>query len=255
MWLWQRSRDNPGPPEHPLKSGLVKPLLPRWREGLRGQLPAEKPYEGATGEYHFIARLQALDNQSYLLYRLQQKHGNDIDVTIVGPKGVWVFEVKYLKGTIRWRDGVWSHTKTYYGEGGSPTIEKKEVGEAYDRQWKRMAEDVAETLQRHAPGLVRRVPKLLRPRGGLVFTHPGSTYDIPPGSPFNWGVIQFWLEKYQELPEIPGMDERAVMEVLDALLARHRKVSEEPARRSMNTYALKLVEEAEAQLAAWAQEA
>jgi hypothetical protein len=254
MWLWQRSREKPPLPEHPLKSRLVEPLLPLWREGLKERLPAEKPYEGATGEYHFIARLQSLDNQSYILYQLQQKPGNDVDVTLVGPRGLWVFEVKYLKGTIRWRDGVWSHTKTYYGEGGAPVTENKEIGEAYDQQWKRMADDVAETIQRHAAGLVERVPKLARPRGGLVFSHPSSTYDIPPGSPFNWGLIQFWLETLQKIPEIPGMDERAALEVLDVLLARHRRVSGKPAQRSMNTYAVTLVEAAEARLAAWVQE-
>lgn len=254
MWLWQRSREKPSPPEHPLKSGLVEPLLPLWREGLREWLPAEKPYEGATGEYHFIARLQPLNNHTYVLYRLQQKPGDDVDVTLVGPKGVWVFEVKYLKGTIRWRDGVWSHAKTYHGEGGIPVTESKEIVEPFDQQWKRMAEEVAETIQRHASGLVARIPRLAKPRGGLVFSHPQSTYDIPPGSPFNWGVIQFWLETLQKIPDIPEMDERAAMEVLDVLLARHRRVSGEPARRSMNTYAARLVEAAEARLAAWVQE-
>ena len=254
MWLWQRSREKPRLPDHPLKNGLVEPLLPIWREGLKGRLPAEKPYEGATGEYHFIARLQSLDSQSYILYRLQQKPGNDVDVTIVGPRGVWVFEVKYLKGTICWRDGVWSHTKTYHAEGGIPVTESKEIGEAYDEQWKRMADDVTETILRHAPGLVERVPKIARVRGGLVFTHPGSNYDILPGSPFNWGVIQFWLETLKKVPDIPGMDERAAMEVLEVLLARHRRVSGEHAQRSMNTYAVKLVEGGEARLAAWVQE-
>jgi hypothetical protein len=254
MWLWQRSREKPRPPEHPLKSGLIEPLLPPWREGLKGRLPAEKPYEGATGEYHFIARLQALDNQTYILYQLQQKPGNDVDVTLVGPRGVWVFEVKYLKGTIRWRDGVWSHTKAYHGEGGVEVSESKEIGEAFDQQWKRMADDVVETIHRHAPEVLARVPKLARPRGGLVFTHPGSTYDIPPGSPFNWGLIQFWLDTLRKIPEIPGMDERAALEVLEALLARHRRVSGERAQRSMNTYAVKLVEAAEARLANWVQE-
>jgi hypothetical protein len=254
LLLWQRNRPLPPPPVHPLKADLVGPLLPSWREGLRGRLPAEKAYEGATGEYHFIARLQAIDQRSYLVYRLQQQPNNDVDVAIVGPLGVWVFEVKYLKGVIRWRDGVWTHEKTYRGAGGAPVTENKETGEAYDQQWRRMRDDVAETILRRAPDLVARLPQAARVRGGLVFTHPNSTYDIPPGCPFNWGLIPFWLETLRKMPEVPGMDERAVMEVLEVLLARHRRVSRTPAGRSMASYAARVIDQAEMRLKAWAEE-
>jgi hypothetical protein len=254
LLLWQRNRPKPAPPVHPLKTSLIEPLLPSWKAGLRGGLPAEKAYEGATGEYHFIARLQALDNRAYLIYRLQQQPNNDVDVTVVGPLGVWVFEVKYLKGVIRWRDGVWTHEKTYRGAGGAPVTEIKETGEAYDQQWRRMREDVAETIRRRAPQLVARVPQAARVRGGLVFTHPSSTYDIPAGCPFNWGLIPFWLETLRKMPDVPGMDEHAALEVLEVLLGRHRRVSRTPAGRSMASYAARVIDQAEMRLKAWVEE-
>src|SRR4030065_609996 len=201
--LAEHNRVMPDPPLHPFKSSLVGPLLPLWLEGIRGQLPAEKAYEGAPGEYHFIARLQILDPSSFVIYRLQQQPGDDIDVTIVGPRGVWVFEVKYLKGTIRWRDGVWTQRKTYHRRSGLPVTEIKDTGEAYDQQWRRMADSIEETIRRRALETVERVPKVTRVRGGIVFTHPQGKYDIPPGCPFNWGVIPFWLEKLHSVPEVP----------------------------------------------------
>jgi len=251
LWFWHRDRVKPDPPLHPFKSSLVGPLLPLWLAGIRGQLPAEKAYEGAPGEYHFIARLQILDASSFVIYRLQQQPGDDIDVTIVGPRGVWMFEVKFLKGTIRWRDGVWTQRKTYRRRSGLPVTEIKDTGEAYDQQWRRMADAIEETIRRRALETVERLPNVTRVRGGIVFTHPQGKYDIPPGCPFNWGVIPFWLEKLRSVPEVPGIDERAILEVLAALLSRHQEISGEPTTHSMLDYAAQVTLQAEKQIQAW----
>jgi hypothetical protein len=251
LWYWRRDRRPAQPPVHPFKTNLIPSLLPAWKEGLRGTLPGDKPYEGATGEYHFIARLQALDPDTYILYRLRQQPGDDVDVVLVGSKGIWVFEVKYLKGSIRWRDGKWTHLKTYYGPNGVLVNEAKPVDEPFDQQWKRMSVAVAETLRRRAPSLARRLPRVLRLRGGLVFTHPKTTYDIPPGCPFNWGVIPFWLQTLANAPVIEGLDEHAIFEILEALLERHREISGETPTRSMLSLAKELRGQAEAHLEAW----
>jgi hypothetical protein len=241
IWYWQRDQKKPIPPAHPFKSRIIDPLLPAWREGLLGKLPSKKPYEGATGEYHFVARLQSIDSDSFILYRLQQQTGNDIDVTIVGPLGIWVFEVKYLKGIVRWRDGWWSQRKTYRGRSGMPVTEIREAEEAYDQQWRRMTDSVIETLRRRAPDLVDRIPKIIRIRGGLVFTHPQGKYDIPPGSPFNWGIIPFWIEKLRTVPPLPEIDEKSIFQILDVLLERHVEVAEPLPQRSMLQYAEDLI--------------
>jgi hypothetical protein len=172
---------------------------------------------------------------------LQQQPGNDIDITIVGPLGIWVFEVKYLKGIVRWRDGWWSQRKTYRGRSGMPVTEIREAEEAYDQQWQRMADSVVATLRRHAPDLIERIPKIVRIRGGLVFTHPQGKYDIPPGSPFNWGIIPFWIEKLRTVPPVNEIDEKSIYQVLDVLLERHAEVSELNAQHSMLQYAEDLI--------------
>lgn len=254
LWFWHRDRVKPDPPVHPFKSNLLGSLLPFWLAGIKGQLPAEKAYEGASGEYHFIARLQILDASSFVIYRLQQHPGDDVDVTIIGPRGVWVFEVKYLKGTIRWRDGVWTQRKTYRRRSGLPVTEIKDTGEAYDQQWRRMAEAVEETINRRAPETIERIPKVARVRGGIVFTHPQGKYDIPPGCPFNWGVIQFWLNTLRSVPEVPGVDDRAIIELMAALLSRHQEVTGEPVTRSMVDYANEVVRQAEQRIQTWIDE-
>ena len=104
-----------------------------------------------------------------------------------------------------------------------------------------MADSVVETLHRRAPDLVERIPKIVRIRGGLAFTHPQGKYDIPPGSPFNWGIIPFWIEKLRTVPPVTEIDEKAIYQVLDVLLERHAEVSESNNQRSMLQYAEDLI--------------
>jgi len=104
-----------------------------------------------------------------------------------------------------------------------------------------MADSVVETLHRRAPDLVRKNPKIIRIRGGLVFTHPQGKYDIPPGSPFNWGIIPFWIEKLRTVPPVPDIDEKSNYQILDALLERHAEIAESSSQRSMLQYAEDLI--------------
>jgi hypothetical protein len=258
-WLWKTVILPPKPPRHPLqeplRSRLFPPLLPLWRERLRGQLPTHPPYEGFVGESHFVKRLQNLrSNPSYIIYRLQQRPGDDVDVTVVGPRGVWVFEVKYWSGTIDWRDGKWLHEKSYYRRGGIRVTETLEIGQPPDEQWRRMADDVAETLRRRAPGLVARVPALIQVKGGLVFTHPRATYQIARDCPCAWGTVDFWVRQLAGAPAISGVNEHIVLHILDVLLARHRQVSGGRIPLSLDTCAKQLIQEAEARLVEWMQD-
>jgi len=256
IWLWRAVISAPKRPRHPLhgslKDRLFPRLLPLWRRKLRGRLPAHKPYAGASGEYNFVRQLQRLaDDASYVIYRLQQRPGDDVDVTVVGPKGVWVFEVKYWSGRIGYRNGRWAHVKSYYKPGGFRVTESKEIEQPPDRQWRRMADDVAETLRRRAPRLVAVLPVVAEIKGGLVFTHPKAAYDIARGCPCAWGDIAGWTRCLKSAPVLPDLHERLILRILDVLLARHRKVSGSGVAISMDTYATELVQETEARLLEW----
>ncbi len=245
LWIWQRDQDKPSPPSDPLKSGVFPPLLPLWKEGLQGELPSKKPHPGATGEYRFISRLQTLKERYYVLYGIQQRVGEEIDVILVGTKGIWVFEVKYLKGLIRWRDGVWTQIQSVRRLNLRSTEEIREADQPYEDQWQRAKDDVIETIQRNDPELIVGAPDITRVRGGIVFTHPKGRYDIPQGCPFNWGVIPFWIEKLSTVPNQPGMNENSIMQVIDALLKRHHQIVMENQAYSMVDYADLIVQNAE----------
>ena len=251
LWIWQRGQEKPIPPQNPLKLGLIKPLVPLWKSGLNGKLPRKKPHPGATGEYHFINRLQSLEDNSYILYGIQQRPGEDIDVILVGTIGIWVFEVKYLKGLIRWQNGKWTQIQPNRRFSRSSNYELQEADQPYEEQWQRAADDVSETLQRWAPDLVRRVPDATKVRGGIVFTHPKGRYDIPRGCPFNWGIVSFWLDKLKTIPSQDFMDDSAVLEILDALLSRHHQISGVKNPHSMIAYANNLLTKTENGIRLW----
>jgi hypothetical protein len=255
-WVWPGilfAARRPAHPLHgPLKARLFPPLLPRWYDGLRGRLPVELPYEGARGEYEFVSQLaRPRGARSFLLYRLRQRPGDDVDVAVVGPYGVWVFEVKYWSGHIAWGPDGWHREKSYYARGGQPVTESREISQPPDEQWRRMAVDVAETLRRREPRLISAIPALARIGGGLAFTHPRATYDIAPGPPFAWQTSGGWKQQLSRAAAISGMTERAELRILDALLARHREFADTDETLSMATYASQLVQQVEKGLAAW----
>jgi hypothetical protein len=257
--LWRVVLSTPQPPAHPLRAPLrtrlFPPLLPRWCEGLQGRLPEEMPYEGAKGEYDFVAEMVRLPGvPGYLVYRLRQRPGDDVDVVAVGPWGVWVFEVKYWSGRITWRPGGWHREKSYYAPGGHPVTENKEISQPPDEQWQRMSDDVAETLRRRVGRLLVSVPGLMAIGGGLAFTHPEATYDIAPGCPCAWATIGGWKQQLARAPSIPGLTERAQLQILDALLARHREIGGTGETLSMEAYAAQWIRHVENNLAAWLRE-
>jgi hypothetical protein len=228
-------------PAHP-PAIHTEALLPLWRQALTGTLPAEPPDAGAAGEFALIRLLQRLDSPGYILWRAQQERGDDLDVTLIWPGGVWLFEVKNWTGWITWRDGAWERI----GQDGRSLA----MSQPPDEQWKRMVQDVSETLHRHAPQLLERQPALADPCGGLVFTNERAYYDIAPAPTFAWGTPSAWAQHLGSVPPIAGLDERDLLWVLDTLLTRHREVCDERGSRSLDLHAAHLIEEAEAELSA-----
>lgn len=254
LWIWHRDQVKPSAPQNPLKTDLFIPLLPIWKNALNGELPRKKPHPGATGEYHFISRCQTIADDSYILYRLQLIPGDYIDMVLVGPKGIWVFDIKYLKGLIRWRDSKWSQIQSSRRLGRRSDSSVDLVEQPYELHWKEAADVVSETIQLHAPDYAARSPDATAIRGGIVFTHPKGRYDIPPGSPFNWGIVSFWLDKLITVPNQEYIDEYSVMEVIDALLTRHQQNVNLQNLHSMVGYANSLISESEGRIRSWIRE-
>jgi hypothetical protein len=254
LWIWQRDQVKPTPPQNPLKTDLFKPLLPTWKNALYGELPRKKPHPGATGEYHFITRLQSLAEDSNILYRLKLTPGEFVDVILIGPKGIWVFKVLYLKGLIRWRDGEWSQVQSSRRLSRRPNSYEKPVTQPFDQQWQTTADLVSESISLHAVNFADKTTDAATIRGGLVFTHPKGRYDIPPGCPFNWGIVSFWMDKLNSVENQEPFDESTSMQVINALLSRHQRTVNSQNRQSMLSYANSIISNSEARIQTWIKE-
>lgn len=251
LWIWQRDRAIPQPPENPLKSDLFYPLIPVWKERLIGSLPNKKPSQEATGEFHFISRLLSLTDSSYILYNLQLNPGENVDVILVGQKGIWFFEVVYIKGLIRWVNGDWSITRTNRRLARQNQYQVEKIVPGFDVKWQQVANHIAEILHTDKHLSTDRTDETLKIRGGLVFSHPQGRYDIPPGSPFNWGIVPFWLEKLETFPDADGMNEQLIFDTIDKLLNQHHRVVGIEQPRSMVVEANQVIEIANQRIVEW----
>lgn len=245
-------RGKPPPPQHPHDANLIEPLLPHWRDELRWTLPAPDPNDyGAAAEQSFVKFLSDLDS-SFVFYRLQQRSNEDADVIVVGQKGLWVFEVKHWQGKIAFRNGNWERDeRLVWDERGNVKARKpRPVSQPPDELWQRECRDITVTLQRRARQVLNRVPALTHVNGGIVFTHPDATYSIA-DLPVAWDKPVNWKQKLAAAPILPGMDERASLQVIDALLAWCQEVTDRSATLSMDRVAKQLGQQAEARLSEW----
>jgi hypothetical protein len=249
----------------PLKKGIFPNLRQSWMQGMVGELIDEisdHPEHladdevdfGAEGERHFVQRLgEVCSEADFFLARTMQHPNEDVDLILVGPKGVWVFEVKHWSGEIYWDDKGWRRVQTYFERGGIEVTQEVEVGEPPDQQWNRAASEVKRTLQHRIPEVLKRYPSLSKVRGGLVFTHEGAALKVQAGRPSFWGSLPFWVKTLNDFEPIADLDTRSTLQILEALLERHYELAPAEERRSMLGYAQSEIQDTEEKLNQWVQ--
>ena len=248
---------------HPQSKSIYPDLRQSWMEGLNGGLKHEVPDypeyrdqtekdHGAQGERLFIRRLREIFSDEYYVFaRLMQRPHEDVDVTLIGPKGVWVFEVKHWSGDIYWNDQGWRREKTYFERGGVEITKQVEVGQPPDEQWIRAAAEVTRTLQLRVPELLENNPTLEKVRGGIVFTKEEAVFKFQPGRPTFWGPLNFWIKTLHEVEPKVVLDRRSALQIAETLLVRHHELAPDGERRSMITFAEGVVRVADEKLAVW----
>jgi hypothetical protein len=244
----------PKPPINPLdeNAGFFSDLLSEWRKGLQGQLLIKNPDDGYVGEKLFLQEIQKLDLHGYILHRLVQKTGDDIDLVLICNKGIWLFEVKYWSGTIIHEQGQWHQEKHYYLKGGVGQIDHRQVTQPPDVQWKRMRDELIYTLKRHAPQLVKKTRELTNVFGGVVFTHPSADIEIPKGAGFNWGNIPFWIETIKNSRDLGEFsNERFTLVITEIILNRHQSLENNATQRSMLSFAEQLIDKENKKIEDW----
>jgi len=251
LWMWQKERKKPPPPPNPLGKRISEELLSEWRQCLRGSIKSKKVNEDDTGINHLIARLVPLEDNSYLLDHLSILENDQVNVLVIGTKGIWIFDVIHVNGVIRWNDGVWTRSRGVHRLQRDEQNVLAQDEQAYESVWSRKAISITALIENSLPDVISQNPKLARVRGGLVFTHPQARFVIPDGISFNWGIPKFWFEKLRTVPEVPGIDERTSLRMIEALLGRHRELTLPSQPKSMLRISEELVRKSEDKIKSW----
>lgn len=177
-------------------------------------LPARR--YGDEGEEAFVSHLAGALPTEYVAVRgLLVARNLDADVIVVGPTGIWVYEVKHWSGEITCERGEWQRVKTYRERGGR-LVRKSEVLRPFDRQWAKEAGTVKETLRRRLPKC-QDLPVAVG--GGLIFTHERVSFHADSSCKAWVGTPRSCVETLSDSSEIFDLTMEKRLHVLDALLA------------------------------------
>jgi hypothetical protein len=191
-------------------------LIELWWKSLRPKRYVIRTH-GSQAEVDFLKSLSFLENNHIAVWGLltSAKRTSDTDVLLLGPTGIWIFEVKYWNGRISKHDGVWSAVDKW----GSRKIYDKSP----DEQWLAQKNEIIKTIQMrlHSKLWLAELVK-----GGIVFAHQDATFGQITGHKAAYGRPGSWRKRIKETK--PGREFRIEdqLQLLDALIlyaSRHEK--------------------------------
>lgn len=201
----------------------------------------EQRVHGDTGEVALLRQLSAALPNDYVCMRgILVKQSLDADVIVFGPSGLWIFESKYLRGTITVRNGQWSRSGGYDADRDGPILHP------FDRQWEDEQKSVRETLKRCKRSDFESITNDIY--GGIVFTHPQVNFDIDDSCSVHYGTTSDWVGWITDAhartttgfgrPTSPDLG----LAVFDALSASGLTPGDPPARQSASALAYALAD-------------
>lgn len=202
---------------------------------------------GDAGEEQFYRHLtQSLPDDHVGIRGLLVKQGLDVDLLVVSPTNVWIFEVKHWSGTITCRNENWRRSKSYYTPDGVLEHKEQEL-KSFDRQWMHERREVEETLRRR----VRPAHLADRIAGGLVFTHPKVILDIDHSRKCGYGPPEFWTTHLQEVAtrHQETITQASRLIILDALLDWAERID---GRRTPRRCSIELADQLADAMTEWA---
>ena len=190
----------------------------RWWDSLApGELAVAKPVD--QGGRDFLAQLARSlpDNHLAVCNSLTPDlQVPDSEVLLLGPGGIWLFEVRPWSGTILKQDGVWKQVQTIRVKPGGKRHEENLFDPGPDDRWLQKKRDIIKTLENRFPQQPW-TPDLIQ--GGVVFSHPKAGIDKKriQGNTAAYGRAKAWVERVHHTPAREGFTLEMQLEILDAL--------------------------------------
>lgn len=172
---------------------------------------------GDEGVCDFIKLLMNLPD-SYLVVSeilTSKRKITDTDVLLLGPSGIWVFELKHWYGEVYKKDGVWWQDVS--GRRIDHLQESGERKQGPDEQWINQVHEIKTTLQRRRPAIAWTTKYI---QGGIVFSNPQVKLE-PKNIRENrasYGRPKNWLDRILNAQAVKGFNLDVRLQVLDALI-------------------------------------
>lgn len=190
----------------------------RWWDSLApGELAVEKP--GDQGGRDFLAQLARSLPDTHLAVcnsLTPDLQAPDSEVLLLGPGGIWLFEVRPWSGTILKQDGVWKQVQTIRVKPGGKRYEENLFDPGPDDRWLQEKREIIKTLENRfleQPWTQDLI------QGGVVFSHPKAGIDKKriKGNTAAYGRARAWVERVHRTPAREGFTLEMQLEILDAL--------------------------------------
>jgi hypothetical protein len=271
LGVWMSFSQTPLPPENPvsrtsndedespLRQRLFPELLPLWQRELAVGIPTELEVDriaeetgkwGLIGEFDLIRALEPVASpDTSILHNVQLKPGDDLDVVVIGPKGIWYFEVKHWNADFVWQNGAWQILQF---DQATQNFEPVPMREYPDQQWARMREEALATFDASGAGnLLKKLPVLGNIQGGIVFSNVHARIEIDRSAPFRYGTIEQWVAAYQSAPRLRDMSPGRALHLVEILLKRHQSLFPQVVLHSTRDVITKVLAEVEVGIQEW----
>lgn len=183
-------------------------LIEPWWKSLRPRsYPART--KGDRAEIDFLRSLSFLNDEYIAVWGLltSAKRTSDTDVLLLGPTGIWVFEVKYWNGAISKHDEVWYAEHRIRG--------RKAQEKSPDQQWVDQKEEISKTIERRLPGKPWLAELI---KGGVVFSHQNVTFGQIENHQAAYGKPASWHKRIREAKPDKDFSIEDQLQLLDALI-------------------------------------
>jgi len=200
-----------------------------WWQNLRIEDWSEKNF-GTIGVHILLETLERGLPDDVLAFReIPVQQGLDVDLLIIAPSGLWLFECKHLSGQVVCDNGNWYQLKEFYLPGGIKEKKTLPFDEPPDEQWLREVKNTSDTLYRRLPYLSWLVDHI---HGGIVFTHESGQLQIDDSCKVKWGTPGDWLVLIRDAKPLSGLTLEMQLKTADALIKFANRINNEWGSRS-----------------------
>ncbi len=184
-------------------------LTEQWWQAVTHQDTLESGDTTEAGQVAFLKYLaQHLPDDYFAARSPFLQSSLNVDVLVIGPTGIWLFETRHWRGRVICRGGVWQREP-------APEAPLESLTTPLDESWLTGRATIEKTLSLK---LARNANFGALIRGGLVFTHPEVQVQVDSSSKVQVGTPPQWLQRIRGTSQLAQFSTEVQLLVLDVLL-------------------------------------